>query len=68
MDYALLNNHEDCVDILTQAGGLLIGDIRTMAAVSIQTIYRGYRYKHNAIVQIVSQSLCYCHHTGRGVS
>ena len=44
MDYALLNNHEECVEILRGRGGSTISEIKEIAALCIQTAYRGYRY------------------------
>lgn len=43
MDYARQCNHTKCVEILTEAGGVGTEDIRGMAALTIQTAYRGYR-------------------------
>ena len=43
LDYAAMNGHEDCVEILTQAGALFTDEIRTMAAVCIQTAYRAHQ-------------------------
>ena len=39
-----MNGHTDCVDILVQAGGVSTEGIRSMAAVSIQTAFRGHRW------------------------
>lgn len=38
-----MNGHADCADILVQAGGVSTDGIRSMAAVSIQTAFRGHR-------------------------
>ncbi len=49
MDFAVMNGHVDCVDILTQAGALATDGIRALAAVSIQSAYRAYRYCKNSL-------------------
>ena len=43
MDYARLHSHMQCVEMLTEAGGVATEDIRGMAALTIQTAYRGYK-------------------------
>ncbi len=43
MDLAVINGHIDCMDVLTQGGALTTTEIRSFAAVSIQTAYRAYR-------------------------
>lgn len=43
VDYARLHRHTHCVEILTAAGGVATEEIRGMAALTIQTAYRGYR-------------------------
>lgn len=43
-DYALLNNHKECVQILRDRGGMTISEIKEIAALHIQTAYRGHRY------------------------
>ena len=43
VDYARLHNHLECVEILTSAGGVATEDIRGLAALTIQTVYRGFR-------------------------
>lgn len=43
MDLAVINSHIDCMDVLTQGGALTTTEIRSLAAVSLQTAYRAYR-------------------------
>lgn len=61
MDYAVLNSHEECVKILRERGGKTIAEIRDIAALCIQTVYRGYRYGNTefSINIIAIQVHCY---------
>ncbi len=43
VDYARLHGHTECVEMLMEAGGVASEDIRSMAATTIQTAYRGFR-------------------------
>lgn len=43
VDYAMLNNHEECVQVLSERGGVSISAIKVEAAICIQSVYRGYR-------------------------
>eukprot|EP00052_Salpingoeca_macrocollata_P028040 m.269025 g.269025 ORF g.269025 m.269025 type:complete len:473 (-) comp22816_c1_seq7:91-1509(-) len=47
LDYAYASKHQDVVDLLTQHGGLTIGSIRELSAISIQTHFRGYRVRRD---------------------
>ena len=44
VDYAELNNHGDCAQVLREKGGLSINAIKEKAAIYIQSVYRGYRF------------------------
>ncbi len=43
VDYARLHSHTHCADILTAAGSVATEEIHGMAALTIQTAYRGHR-------------------------
>eukprot|EP00912_Choanoflagellata_sp_UC4_P000795 UC4_evm2s499 len=42
-DYAAVNNHEDVLNIIVHAGGVSVVNLRDMAAISLQSCYRGYK-------------------------
>ena len=44
LDYAVNNEHTECSEVLQQYGGVTVGKIMTMAAISIQAAYRRHRY------------------------
>ena len=43
VDYAALNDHKECVQVLRERGGVAINIIKEEAAIHIQSVYRGYR-------------------------
>ncbi len=57
VDYAKINGHSRCEELLSKAGGVSVGSVRELAAISIQAAFRGYRYWHNACRV---ESLCWC--------
>ena len=48
MDYAVVSDHEDCVQVLKERNGVTISEIKEMSALRIQTAYRVYRYVDNS--------------------
>ncbi len=44
LDYAKINDHGACVDLLSKAGGVSVESVRELAAAGIQAAFRGYRY------------------------
>ena len=54
VDYATLNDHEECVQILRERGGVSISAIKVEAAIRIQSIYRGYRWSTLVINSVKS--------------
>ena len=43
LDYAIQGNHFECMNTLKSKGGMTVDEIRTIAAVWIQSSYRKYR-------------------------
>lgn len=43
LDYAVQNGHSECAEVLKKHGAVAIATIREMAAICIQTIFRGFR-------------------------
>jgi hypothetical protein len=50
VDYATLNDHEECVQVLRERGGVSISAIKVEAAIRIQSVYRGYRSVNTLIM------------------
>ena len=44
LDYAVVSEHEECVQVLRERNGVTINEIKEMSALRIQTAYRAYRY------------------------
>lgn len=43
LDYAVQNGHSECAEVLKKHGAVTVATIREMAAICIQTIFRGFR-------------------------
>ena len=44
LDYAERNGHSECAEELKARGAVTVHTIRELAAISIQTAFRGFRY------------------------
>ena len=43
LDYAVRNGHSECAEELKKNGAVSVATIREMAAICIQTVFRGFR-------------------------
>ena len=60
MDYARLYGHTACVETLSEGGGMATEEIRSIAALTIQTAYRGYRcsVNHSSVTHNRTPLIC----------
>ena len=49
LDYAKQNHHSKCIKLLEENGGLTVHEIKTIAAICIQTLYRKHRQVYHSI-------------------